>query len=104
MLRLRKLISILFLTLFLFPSLEVGMHQLLHCNDEICFDWSLKHLHQQAHNCGICDYNVPISGELPNTTIAISITTTFAIYRNYVSAFAPSVDALNQLYRGPPHC
>ena len=56
----RKLISVVFLVLFLFPAVQKELHTFSHKDDIACSARDTKHLHEQHHYCKYCDFSVPV--------------------------------------------
>jgi hypothetical protein len=53
--QLKKYLSLFFLSLFLFPMVEMQVHAFEHKDDLHCTSAD-KHFHPLEHNCSICDY------------------------------------------------
>ena len=51
----KKYISLILLTLFLFPMVEKEVHTFQHASDSHCKSIN-KHFHKLEHSCGICDF------------------------------------------------
>ena len=68
-----KYIPVFLLFLFLFPLVEIGIHDFSHRNDSHCLS-NQKHFHQQEHNCSLCDYNTSTSdASLPKPEVLASV-------------------------------
>lgn len=57
----RKIFSLSLLVLFVLPLVTKSVHDFGHRNDFHCSEKSSKHLHEQEHNCSLCDYQSPVS-------------------------------------------
>jgi len=52
---LRTYRAFLLLALFLFPFIQIGMHDIEHGNDFHCNERSSQHFHALEHHCSVCD-------------------------------------------------
>jgi hypothetical protein len=59
--KLKNLLSIFTLLIFLFPLAEKGVHDYSHINDTHCIS-SDKHFHSEEHHCEICDFTNDFTG------------------------------------------
>jgi len=59
----KKIFSLLMLLAFLLPAVEKEIHSFEHKDDFHCTTKADKHFHEEAHNCSICDFNVPVVTE-----------------------------------------
>ena len=59
----KKHLYLFLLCLFLFPFVEKGLHDFSHRNDFSCSVKTEKHIHNEEHNCFICDFNIPAATE-----------------------------------------
>jgi len=100
--RIQRFFSLFILFLFLFPSVEIGIHDVLHRNDEVCLGWSLKHFHQKEHSCPLCEYGLSFTGSLPEQLIVPSAIVFTDKYTKFNSCFYPIASSNKYAPRGPP--
>lgn len=65
--QIKKIFSVFFLILFLFPLMEKGIHDANHLDDAHCIATD-KHFHTLEHNCPICDFTVTNHTFTPETS------------------------------------
>lgn len=53
----KKIISVLSIPFFLFPSLVVGLHIFSHSEEEHCAEHETTHLHEKHQDCKVCDFS-----------------------------------------------
>ncbi|TAL58372.1 MAG: hypothetical protein EPN85_11745 [Bacteroidetes bacterium] len=58
MCRIREYFSLFFLSLFVFPYVQKGIHDLEHASEVHCTDKLSTHLHEFSHTCSLCDYTI----------------------------------------------
>lgn len=98
----KKYLSIFLLLVFVYPFLEKGIHDFEHLNDFHCSAQSEKHLHEQEHNCAICDFNVPVSNKLSESNFDLVLSETSAFYSDYCTNVAIPVADYQLPSRAPP--
>ena len=98
----KRFISLLVLSLFLFPLLEVGIHSYIHRNDTHCFEKSKNHFHALEHSCSICDYTLTTSADLPALTEIQIVAALPYVTINNTHVFLSTLVELNYSPRGPP--
>ena len=59
--KLKGILAVLCLLVFLFPQVESELHSYAHMNDFHCTDHNSLHLHKADHHCFLCDYTNVIS-------------------------------------------
>lgn len=89
------------LLLFLFPTLEKGIHALEHEEEEHCAAYEETHLHEKHHNCNLCDYNVEPLSAFSSYAIIEHYTTFFEFSFSYLS-FSESFTHYYFSLRAPP--
>ena len=96
-----KYFPLFLLSIFLFPQVEKNIHDLKHKDDFFC-KASDKHLHEQQHECPICEFILPV------TTVAVNKNFVFSIssFSDFVLPFIEE-KAISSLHysvslRGPP--
>lgn len=70
----KKYFSLILLCLFLFPFIEIGLHDFSHRKDLACSIKTEKHLHREEHHCFICDFNFPFAGKSTENNCDIVLT------------------------------
>ncbi|OFY86496.1 MAG: hypothetical protein A3F72_15025 [Bacteroidetes bacterium RIFCSPLOWO2_12_FULL_35_15] len=59
--KLKNILSVFILLVFLFPLAEKGIHDFSHINETHCIS-SDKHFHSPEHHCEICDFTNDFNG------------------------------------------
>jgi hypothetical protein len=76
-----KILSFLFLLLFLFPATEKALHDVGHANDFHCSDNVTLHFHASEHDCSLCDFQVTPSTEVTASDFSA---VTFSKYFDFI--------------------
>lgn len=81
----KKYVGVFLFFLFVFPSIQQGIHGFEHRHDFHCDAKTEKHLHEQEHHCDVCDYSIPVSNcaSFGNITFVLSYTPNY--YKDFRS-------------------
>ncbi len=61
MYKLKPILAIFTLLVFLFPLMEKGLHDFSHISDKHCISAD-KHFHPSEHHCEVCDFTNDFNG------------------------------------------
>lgn len=76
----KKYLSFFILLLFLFPTIERGVHAFNHVGDTHC-NSSDKHFHTEEHHCSICDFtSTDSNAPVPTNYSSIIIVSDFLFH------------------------
>jgi hypothetical protein len=98
----KKYLSLFLLAIFAWPFIEKGIHDAAHADDEHCSTHTAYHLHDQQHQCSICDFDCssPIEHSAAEVVIAETAPVTLTFYFHTSDPFAVPFFAISP--RGPP--
>jgi hypothetical protein len=98
----RKYLSLFLLSIFAWPLVEKGIHDFSHADDEHCTSRTAYHIHDQQHQCSLCDLDIT-SPLTPSHTddVVIAETPVACLFYFHPAGFVPSPHFSFSL-RGPP--
>ncbi|MGZ4053703.1 MAG: hypothetical protein ACXVPY_08135 [Bacteroidia bacterium] len=97
----KKYVSIFFLFLFLFPTIEKQVHAFEHSADSHCTATD-KHFHTLEHSCSICDFTITDSNQAPETEIQFIISANHFSYHPFIESVNIPDAFQNLPSRAPP--
>lgn len=97
-----KYISIFFLVVFAHALIQQEIHALEHADDFHCKSVSEKHIHEQEHDCSLCDFTFA-SSVIPDDIVTTSLFSTnseeiFLFLNNHYASY----QGFSYTLRGPP--
>jgi hypothetical protein len=96
-----KYISVFLLFLFLFPLVEIGIHEFSHRDDSHCQS-DQKHFHKQEHNCFLCDYTFSSNNPSTENQSEILLVSVPIYYSAFLESRIQSVADYKFSPRAPP--
>ena len=98
---LKRILSLCFLLVFLFPLVEKGIHDANHLDDAHCVATD-KHFHSLEHTCPICDYTITHNSITPETDSVFIISIQEFTFLPFVQNHFHPTPFLHLPARAPP--
>ena len=99
---LRKLLAFFFTCLFLFPTVQVGLHELQHKAEVLCTAQNAKHFHAKEHRCSLGDFNDSFQYYLTENLQGSALLAYTGFSFSFSSFELPQAHLFTGAPRGPP--